>query len=169
MTKMLQKHCSVPQGSDRDYFGTQISTVWVQISEGDWISRFSRAPAKPRKINPAKFCEATPTQKHAPSLGKTSSTMALLRYFHPTTDHWRETLCVVFLCHHLFTDPQVPSHNYMCIIRKGRGNYTHNKSAKIKTYKKLIIKMFQQKREILTPRNFVPIQYKLHMSRYKLY
>ena len=44
-------------------------------------------------------------------------------------------------------------------IQKGRGNYTHNKSAKIKTYENLIIKMIQQKREILTPRNFVPIQY----------
>ena len=44
------------------------------------------------------------------------------------------------------------------IIRKGRGNYAHNKSAKIKTYENLIFKMFQQKREILTPRNFVPIR-----------
>ena len=40
-----------------------------------------------------------------------------------------ETPCVVFLRHHLFTDPRVPSHT--TIIRKGRGNYTHNKSAKI--------------------------------------
>ena len=37
------------------------------------------------------------------------------------------------------------------IIRKRCGNYTHNKSAKIKTYENLILKMFQQKREILTP------------------
>ena len=41
------------------------------------------------------------------------------------------------------------------IIRKGRGNYTHNES---ETYENLIIKMFQQKREILTLRNFVPIR-----------
>ena len=44
------------------------------------------------------------------------------------------------------------------LIRKGCGNYTHNKSAKIKTFEHLIIKMFWQKRKILTPRNFVPIQ-----------
>ena len=42
---------------------------------------------------------------------------------------------------------------------KGRGNYTHNKSAKIKTFENLIIKMFLQKRKILTLRSFVPIRY----------
>ena len=41
---------------------------------------------------------------------------------------------------------------------KRDGNYTHNKSAKIKTFENIIIKMFWQKRKILTPRNFVPIQ-----------
>ena len=46
-------------------------------------------------------------QEHAPSLGKTSTRMALLHYFRPTSDHRRETPCVVFLRHHLFTDPRV--------------------------------------------------------------
>ena len=44
------------------------------------------------------------------------------------------------------------------LIWKGCGNYIHNKSAKIKTFENLIIKMFQQKCKILTPRNFVPIR-----------
>ena len=59
------------------------------------------------KIILAKFWEATPTQEQSPLLGKTSSRIALLRYFRPTTDHWRETLVCCFLCHHLITDPQV--------------------------------------------------------------
>ena len=67
-----------------------------------------------------------------------------------------ETLCVVFLRHHLFTDPRVPS--YTSIIRKGRGNYTHNKSTKIKTYENLLIMMFQQKM-----RNFYPTKFCTHM------
>ena len=37
------------------------------------------------------------------------------------------------------------------LIRKGHGNYTHNKSAKIKIFKILIIKMFQQKGKLITP------------------
>ena len=82
--------------------------IWVQIFEGDYISWFWGHQPNIHVIL-AKFCEAM--QEHIPSLGKRSSRMALLRYFRPTTDHWRETLCVVFLCHHLFTDPQVPSHN----------------------------------------------------------
>ena len=88
-----------------------------------------------------------------PSLGKTSSRMALFRYFHPTTDHWREIPCVVFLHHHLFTSTVTQ------LIRKRHGNYTHNKSEKIKTFENLIIKMFQQNRKILILWNFVPIPY----------
>ena len=88
--------------------------------------------------------------------GKTSSKMALFRYFRPTTDHWRETPCVVFLPHHFV---HWSTSTITQLIWKGCGNYTHNKSAKIKTFENLIIKMFRQKHEILTPRNFVPIQY----------
>ena len=44
-------------------------------------------------------------------------------------------------------------------IWKGCGTYTHNKSTKIKTFENLTIKMFQQIRKILTPRNFVPKRY----------
>ena len=88
--------------------------------------------------------------------GKTSSRMALFRYFRPTTDHWRETPCVVFLPHHFV---HWSTSTITQLIWKGRGNYTHNKSVKIKTFENLIIKMFRQKHEILTPRNFVPIQY----------
>ena len=94
-----------------------------------------------------------PTQEYVPSLGKTNSRMALFRYFRPTTDHWRETPCVFF-------SPSLVHWSTSTItqlIRKGRGNYTHNKSAKIKTFENLIIKMFWQKRKILTPRNFVLI------------
>ena len=58
----------------------------------------------------------------------------------------RETPHVVFLRYHLFTDPRVPSHNQS---GKGRGNYTHNKSAKIKTFENLIIKMLQQNYKLL--------------------
>ena len=109
------------------------------------------------KNNPSEnFCGATPMQEHAPSLGKTSSRMVLLRYFRPTTDHWRETPCVVFLPHHFV---HWSTSTITQLIWKGCGNYTHNKSAKIKTFENLIIKMFRQKHEILTPRNFVPIQY----------
>ena len=45
------------------------------------------------------------------------------------------------------------------LIQKGYGNYTHNKSMKTKMFENLIITMFQQKHEILTPWNFVPIRY----------
>ena len=94
-----------------------------------------------------------PTQEHMPLLGKTSSRMALLCNFYATTDHWREMLCFVFLRHHALV------HWSMSTIAqsgKGHSNYTHNKSVFIKTFENLIVKMFQQKREILTPRNLHP-------------
>ena len=61
------------------------------------------------KNYPGEIFVTTPMQEHTPSLGKTSLRMALLRYFCPTTDNRRETQCVVFLRHHLFTDPQLMS------------------------------------------------------------
>ena len=61
-----------------------------------------------------------------------------------------ETPCVVFLRHHLFTDPRV--------IRKGRGNYTHNKSAKMKTYENLI----NYKDVSAKTRNFNPTKFCTH-------
>ena len=44
-------------------------------------------------------------------------------------------------------------YHHTTIIRKECGNYTHNKSAKIKTFKNLIIK-FQQKHKIFNPTKF---------------
>ena len=60
-----------------------------------------------------------PTQEHAPSLGKTSTRMALLRYFCPTTEEKPRVLFSFAIT--LFTDPQV---HRTTIIRKGRGNYS---------------------------------------------
>ena len=55
-----------------------------------------KGTSQPAKNNPSEnFCEATPTQEHVPSLGKTCSRMALLRYFCPTM-HWpleRSSMC----------------------------------------------------------------------------
>ena len=69
------------------------------------------------------------------------------------------------LCHGMvqwyswITCSLIHEYHHTTNLEKKDGNYTHNKSAKIKTFENLIIRMFQQKREILIPRNFVPLRY----------
>ena len=117
--------------------GGATNTIWAQISEGDYISRFSRAPAKQRsqqnfvRLRPHKnMCHhwAKQLENGSPSL--------------LPSNHWplkRTSMCYFLSLVHrsISTIAQ--------LIWKGRGNYTHNKPAKIKTFENFIIKMFQQK------------------------
>ena len=81
---------------------------------------------------------------------RVSLRMALLCYFHPITE---EKLFVLFS----FAITCSLIHEYHRTTNPEKGMViTPNKSAEIKTFENLIIKMFQQKHETLTPQNLYP-------------
>ena len=104
------------------------------------------------KNNPGEiFCEATPMQEHCRHWARQARECApsLL-----SSNHWplkRNSMCC-------FPLPSLV-HRSTSTIEKDVVITPITNPRKWKTYENLIIKMFQQKREILTLRNFVPIRY----------
>ena len=106
---------------------------------GSFFSAYAKEPGE----------RLQPMQEHMLSLGKTSSRMELFCCFRPTTDQKLRVLfsfvitCSLIHKYHHTTNP------------KRRGNYTHNKSAKLN------IKKFDVSAKTwnFNPMKFVPIRY----------